>query len=83
MNDLQLPLPGVLADSHIEWVWSDGNDEEVYVTERAADRSATREDLNMLDRDIEIAVRNELRGADQSANGADQDVGEPHAGPDG
>ncbi len=35
MNDLQLPLPGVLADSHVEWVWSDGNDEEVHVTEFA------------------------------------------------
>lgn len=35
MNDLQLPLPGVLADAHVEWVWSDGTDEEVHVTEFA------------------------------------------------
>jgi 16S rRNA (cytosine1402-N4)-methyltransferase len=33
MNDLQLALPGVLPDSHVEWVWSDGDDEEARVTE--------------------------------------------------
>jgi 16S rRNA (cytosine1402-N4)-methyltransferase len=32
MNDLQLALPG-LADSQIEWVWSDVNDEVIHVTE--------------------------------------------------
>ena len=31
MNDLQLALPGVLAESHVEWVWSDDNDEDTHV----------------------------------------------------
>ena len=31
--------------------------EEVYVTERKVDRAATKEDLNMMDRDIEIPLR--------------------------
>lgn len=35
MSDLQLALPGLLADSHVEWVWSDGADEEANVTDFA------------------------------------------------
>ena len=33
MSDLQLPLPGVLADAHIEWVWS--SEDQIEVSEFA------------------------------------------------